>query len=142
MRVLIFSRANSCSGKSVFSCYFSLFSKLYPINPAIKADPDPTAATSPTNPKTHANPPGRIVGTHTSTSSNEGLPANGCLIIKKYLSIIIRPLAKINRTGKMPIPQQKITLVGWASCPSHQLMKRIFARGLLHHSASSGFFAI
>jgi hypothetical protein len=31
----------------------------------------------------------------------------------------------------MPIPQQKITLVGWASCPSHQLRKRIFARGLL-----------
>lgn|GEM_PF-2706496 len=24
-----------------------------------------------------------------------------------------------------------VTLVGWASCPSHQLMKRIFARGLL-----------
>ena len=42
----------------------------------------------------------------------------------------IRPLA-INRTGKMPVPQKKITLVGWASCPSHQLMKRIFARGLL-----------
>ncbi len=41
------------------------------------------------------------------------------------------PLAKINRTGKMPIPQKKITLVGWASCPSHQLMKMIFARGLL-----------
>ncbi|MEG4410727.1 transposase, partial [Microcoleus sp. C2C3] len=35
------------------------------------------------------------------------------------------------RTGKMPIPQEKITLVGWASCPSHQLSKRIFARGLL-----------
>jgi len=30
----------------------------------------------------------------------------------------------------MPIPQEKISLVGWASCPSHQLMKRIFARGL------------
>ncbi|WP_445247280.1 hypothetical protein, partial [Microcoleus sp. OTE_8_concoct_300] len=45
------------------------------------------------------------------------------------------PLEKINRTGKMPIPHQKITLVGWASCPSHQLMKRIFARGLLHSAA-------
>ncbi len=32
----------------------------------------------------------------------------------------------------MPIPQEKITLVGWASCPSHQLMKRIFARGLVY----------
>ncbi|WP_445173208.1 hypothetical protein, partial [Microcoleus sp.] len=31
-----------------------------------------------------------------------------------------------------PIPQEKITLVGWASCPSHQLMKRIFARGLMN----------
>ena len=31
----------------------------------------------------------------------------------------------------MPIPQEKITLVGWASCPSHQLIKRIFARGLI-----------
>ena len=31
----------------------------------------------------------------------------------------------------MPVPQKKITLVGWASCPSHQLRKRIFARGLL-----------
>jgi hypothetical protein len=46
----------------------------------------------------------------------------------------IRPHAKINWTGKMPIPQKKITLVGWASCPSHQLMKRIFARGLLKYT--------
>jgi len=56
--------------------------------------------------------------------------------------VLTRPLAKINRTGKMPIPQEKITLVGWASCPSHQLMKRIFARGLLlilfYHSDASG----
>ena len=86
-----------------------LFSKLYPINPAIKADPYPTAAISPTNPKTHAIPPGKIVGTHTSTSSNEGLTANGCLIIKKYLSItgisfnkllfsipVMLPLATVN----------------------------------------------
>ena len=50
----------------------------------------------------------------------------------------IRPLAKINRTGKMPIPQEKITLVGWASCPSHQLMKRIFARGLLMSTLAFG----
>ncbi len=46
------------------------------------------------------------------------------------VKVSIRPLAKIIRTGKMPIPQEKITLVGWASCPSHQLRKRIFARGL------------
>jgi len=44
-----------------------------------------------------------------------------------------RRLAKIIRTGKMPIPQEKITLVGWASCPSHQLRKRIFARGLMEN---------
>ncbi len=31
----------------------------------------------------------------------------------------------------MPIPQELFFLVGWASCPSHQLMKRTFARGLL-----------
>ncbi len=42
-----------------------------------------------------------------------------------------RPLAKITRTGKMPIPQETITLVGWASCPSNKFMKRTFARGLL-----------
>ncbi|MEG4416487.1 hypothetical protein Q5692_37635, partial [Microcoleus sp. C2C3] len=34
----------------------------------------------------------------------------------KIRAITIRPLAKITRTGKMPIPQEKITLVGWASC--------------------------
>jgi hypothetical protein len=32
----------------------------------------------------------------------------------------------------MPIPQELFFLVGWASCPSHQLRKRIFARGLLN----------
>ena len=42
----------------------------------------------------------------------------------------IRPLAKIIRTGKMPIPQELFFLLGWASCPSYQLRKRIFARGL------------
>lgn len=52
--------------------------------------------------------------------------------IAKLTNIYSRPLAKIIRTGKMPIPQEKITLVGWASCPSHQLMKRIFARGLFN----------
>ncbi len=31
----------------------------------------------------------------------------------------------------MPIPQDLFFLVGWASCPSHQLMKRIFARGIM-----------
>jgi len=31
----------------------------------------------------------------------------------------------------MPIPQELFFLVGWASCPSHQLRKRIFARGLI-----------
>ncbi|MEG4341794.1 hypothetical protein QUB70_00710 [Microcoleus sp. A003_D6] len=31
----------------------------------------------------------------------------------------------------MPIPQELFFLLGWASCPSHQLMKRIFARGLI-----------
>ena len=34
----------------------------------------------------------------------------------------------------MPIPQDLFFLVGWASCPSHELMKRIFARGLFRHS--------
>ena len=43
----------------------------------------------------------------------------------------IRPLAKINRTGKMPIPQELFCLVGWASCPPNKFMKRTFARGLL-----------
>ncbi len=43
-----------------------------------------------------------------------------------------RPLAKITRTGKMPIPQELFFLVGWASCPSHKFMKRTFARGLLY----------
>ncbi|WP_445249582.1 hypothetical protein, partial [Microcoleus sp. OTE_8_concoct_300] len=43
----------------------------------------------------------------------------------------IPPRAKITRRGNLPIPQKKITLGGWASCPSHQLMKRTFARGLL-----------
>ena len=42
----------------------------------------------------------------------------------------IRPLAKITRTGKMPIPQELFFLVGWASCPSNKFMKRTFARGL------------
>ncbi|MEG4344214.1 hypothetical protein QUB70_13110 [Microcoleus sp. A003_D6] len=31
----------------------------------------------------------------------------------------------------MPIPQEKITLVGRASCPSENLLKRIFARSIL-----------
>ena len=31
----------------------------------------------------------------------------------------------------MPIPQELFFLVGWASCPSYQLRKRIFARGLI-----------
>jgi hypothetical protein len=54
----------------------------------------------------------------------------------------IRPLAKITRTGKMPIPQEKITLVGWASCPSYKFIKRTFARGLLIRKlALRGFFA-
>ena len=49
-----------------------------------------------------------------------------------YLTITDnRPLAKIIRTGKMPIPEELFFLVGWASCPSHQLRKRIFARGLM-----------
>ncbi|MEZ2247356.1 hypothetical protein [Microcoleus sp.] len=40
-----------------------------------------------------------------------------------FCDFIIRPLAKITRTGKMPIPQEKITLVGWASCPSNNFME-------------------
>jgi len=31
----------------------------------------------------------------------------------------------------MPIPQELFFLVGWASCPSHQWMKRIFARDII-----------
>ena len=69
-------------------------------------------------------------GRHRQTISY-GQSPNLSLLPREALAIEIRPLAKINRTGKMPIPQEKITLVGWASCPSHQLMKRIFARGLL-----------
>jgi len=41
-------------------------------------------------------------------------------------SEMIRLLAKITKTGKMPIPQEKMTLVGWASCPSDKLMKMTF----------------
>ncbi len=55
--------------------------------------------------------------------------------IEKVGGKVIRPLAKIARTGKMPIPQEKITFVGWASCPSNKFMKRTFARGLLKPSA-------
>ena len=61
-----------------------------------------------------------------------GLEADKCYYIQNEDIVWNkRPLAKINRTGKMPVPQKKITFVGWASCPSHQLMKRIFARGLM-----------
>jgi len=42
-----------------------------------------------------------------------------------------RPLAKITRTGKMPIPQKTFFLVERASCPFQNLIKRTFARGLL-----------
>jgi len=38
----------------------------------------------------------------------------------------IRPFAKINRTGKMPIPQKKITLVGWAGEPVPSIDKKDF----------------
>ncbi|MEG4344487.1 hypothetical protein QUB70_14500 [Microcoleus sp. A003_D6] len=31
----------------------------------------------------------------------------------------------------MPIPQKVFSLVGWASCPSENLLKRTFARSLL-----------
>ncbi len=43
-----------------------------------------------------------------------------------------RPLAKIAGTGKMPIPQKVFSLVGWASCPSENLLKRTFARSLIY----------
>jgi len=42
-----------------------------------------------------------------------------------------RPLAKIAGTGKMPIPQEVFSLVGWASCPSENLIKKTFARTLI-----------
>ena len=46
-------------------------------------------------------------------------------------ALLSRPLAKITRTGKMPIPQELFFLVGWASCPSNKFMKMTFARGLV-----------
>jgi hypothetical protein len=54
-------------------------------------------------------------------------------IIEKIRVKIVknRPLAKIIRTGKMPVPQEKMFFVGWASCPFQNLIKRTFARGLL-----------
>ncbi len=40
----------------------------------------------------------------------------------------------------MPIPQEKITLVGWASCPSYKFMNRTFARrGLVKISSRSSY---
>jgi len=32
----------------------------------------------------------------------------------------------------MPIPQEKMTLVEWAFCPSDKLMKMTFAKGLFN----------
>ncbi|WP_333128059.1 hypothetical protein [Microcoleus sp. Pol11C3] len=47
-----------------------------------------------------------------------------------------RPLAKITRTGKMPIPQKTFFLVERASCPFQNLIKRTFARGLMFKSSA------
>ncbi len=41
--------------------------------------------------------------------------------------VLIRPLAKINRTGKMPVPQKGFFLVGQASCLSINRSIRTFA---------------
>ena len=40
----------------------------------------------------------------------------------------IRPLAKIIRTGKMPIPQEKINLVGWAGEPVPSIDEKDFCK--------------
>ena len=42
------------------------------------------------------------------------------------LDLLQKSFSSIDGTGKMPIPQEKITLVGWASCPSYLFLQEVY----------------
>ena len=48
------------------------------------------------------------------------------MLLDLRYQVIIRPFAKINRTGKMPIPQELFFLVGWAEEPVPSIDEKDF----------------